>query len=514
MKVQGAALCDREHLKRKVMSLEHQLTALMQQQQHAHEQLTQWQQAFGTFADHIAPPLLGSAPVSEERQAGDRQDSLEPQDRKEQERPSKRIRRHAGRLDVKHSSGGSVPHRPEPISDAVGTAMRMPSSSEGTSTGTVAGPDGSALAVPPGPPAASAPLHAPLQDCGSSRAVALHEVMLPGQCAIARPQSYQQHQPGKVMESSASGNAMEREAAPPSAMEFVESWLVQLLDREQPAELCSRVAAQLAAAISSDACLMSCVVAGFESTLLRIVPLPERRVLSSRASSSNTASAGNRLAASQHMVQPMQESAAQTVLSCAVELDQRLRAVSGQQECLLTLLERQLHQGSLQEEDAWETEACTLAAAAAQLYRIQDNQQVVISFRQPLSVCGFSLPTSCEQLLMLQTVSRASAVQALRVLLYDMLMSQEETNVQLLSRISAAVLAWPVALQNVAPSGDLLGQAVLATLRDMCTKVFNEEERQGGDAETAADTDSGTSSAVNVNGGVWPLVHLTLVAIS
>ncbi|CAL5221237.1 g3391 [Coccomyxa viridis] len=468
VKVQSAALCDREPLKRKVDSLEHQLTALLQQQRHAHEQLTQWQQAFGTFAQHVAPPLLGSTPVSQERQTGKRKDSLEPQHRKEQERPSKKMSRDAGCLDVKDSSKGSVPHGPEPMSDAEGTALHMASGSEGdrNSIGTVAGPDGNAAAVPTGPSAAHVPAPAPLQDWSSSRAVAGHEALLPSPFDRAPQDSHQHPQPGKALESSASGNAMEREAAPPSAMEFVESWLIQLLDRDQPAVLCSTVAAELATAITSGACLMPCVVAGFESTLLRIVSSPPMRVPASHASSSNTASAGSRLAGSPHMVQPKQQSTAQRVLSCAVELDQRLTATGSQHEDLLTLLEQQLHQGSLQEEDAWEVEACILAAAAAQLYRLTDNQQ------------------------------------ALRVLLYDVLMSQEEANAQLLLRVSAAVLAWPTPLEDVASSDDLLGQAVLATIRDMCTEVFSREERQGSEAETAADTDSGTSSAIVVDRGV------------
>ena len=62
-------------------------------------------------------------------------------------------------------------------------------------------------------------------------------------------------------------------------------------------------------------------------------------------------------------------------------------------------------------------------------------------------------------------------MQAMHVLLYDMLMSQEEANTQLLWRVSAAVLAWPQPLQQIASSADdLLGQAVLATIRDMCTE--------------------------------------------
>lgn len=104
--------------------------------------------------------------------------------------------------------------------------------------------------------------------------------------------------------------------------------------------------------------------------------------------------------------------------------------------------------------------------------------------------------------------SGAPIAQALRVLLYDMLMSQEEANAQLLLRVSAAVLAWPTPLENVASSEDLLGQAVQATIRDMCTEVLSREERQGSEAETAADTDSGTSSAIDVNRGVWSLLHL------
>ena len=113
----------------------------------------------------------------------------------------------------------------------------------------------------------------------------------------------------------------------------------------------------------------------------------------------------------------------------------------------------------------------------------------------------------------MEILIRAPIVQALRVLLYDMLMSQEEPNDQLLLRVSAAVLAWPTPLESVPSSDDLLGQAVLATVGDMCTEILSREGRQGSDAETAADTDSGTSSAMNVDRGAWCLVHLTYCRI-
>ena len=75
MKVQSAALGDRKYLKRTVDGLQRQLGTFTEQQQKAHEQLSQWQQAFGAFAQHVVlPPPLGSAPVSHgqrsERQGG------------------------------------------------------------------------------------------------------------------------------------------------------------------------------------------------------------------------------------------------------------------------------------------------------------------------------------------------------------------------------------------------------------------------------------------------------------
>ena len=379
VKAQGAALCEPMALKRKVASLEQRLTALLQHQGHAHEQLTQWQQAFGAFAQHIAPPLLGSTPVSEKRQAGNRHDSLEPQHRTEQERPSKRLCRDAACMAVKDSSRGSAPSRPEPISDAVGTALHMASGSEGdhTSTGTVAGPDGNALGVLEAHPAVQSLAQSPLHECSSSRLVACHHMMPSGCHATARTQAPPQQQPGKALESSAAGHAADREADPPSAMDLVESWLVQLLDRQQPADLAKNVAAGLAAAISADACLLPCVVAGFESTLLRSASSPERRVPSSPAKSCSPATADADFIGSQHIVQSKQWSAAHVGLDCAVEIDQHLIAVGSHQQCLLTLLQQQLHQASLQDEDAWETEACTLAAAVAHLYRLQHNQQVM-----------------------------------------------------------------------------------------------------------------------------------------
>lgn len=90
----------------------------------------------------------------------------------------------------------------------------------------------------------------------------------------------------------------------------------------------------------------------------------------------------------------------------------------------------------------------------------------------------------------------------MRVLLYDMLMSQETASTQLLLRVSAAVTAWPQPLQQDAIGDDeLLGQAVLATQRDMCSEVLGSEAAQADDTVTAADTNSGTSSAKNVHPG-------------
>lgn len=94
------------------------------------------------------------------------------------------------------------------------------------------------------------------------------------------------------------------------------------------------------------------------------------------------------------------------------------------------------------------------------------------------------------------------------VLLYDMLMSQEEANAQLLLRVSAAVAAWPLPLQHSAScTDDLLGGAVLATVRDMCSEVRSKEVRYSDDAETTAGTDSGTSSATNDNPGATYCLH-------
>ena len=103
----------------------------------------------------------------------------------------------------------------------------------------------------------------------------------------------------------------------------------------------------------------------------------------------------------------------------------------------------------------------------------------------------------------------------MRVLLYDMLMSQEEASAQLLLRVSAAVTAWPQPLQQDAIGDDeLLGQAVLAAQRDMCSEVLGSEAAQADDTVTAADTDSGTSSAKNVDPGALGAAVLRSAPIS
>ena len=78
MKVQSAALGDRKYLKRTVDGLQRQLGTFTEQQQKAHEQLSQWQQAFGAFAQHVVlPPPLGSAPVSHGQRLSDREAAAE-----------------------------------------------------------------------------------------------------------------------------------------------------------------------------------------------------------------------------------------------------------------------------------------------------------------------------------------------------------------------------------------------------------------------------------------------------
>ena len=176
MKVQGAALCERQHLERKVTGLEQQLLALLQQP-------AAWTRAAVAVAaglwrfctTHRAPAAWAAPQSVRSGRLAIGMDSLEPQHRKEQDRPLKRFCRDAGRLDVKDSSRGSVPYRPEPVRNPVGTAMHMASGSEGerTSTGTVAGPDGNSPGVLTGLPAVQATPQTPLQECSSSRAVAL-----------------------------------------------------------------------------------------------------------------------------------------------------------------------------------------------------------------------------------------------------------------------------------------------------------------------------------------------------
>lgn len=392
MKVQSAALGDREHLKRKVDGLQQQLTAFTHQQQEAHEQLTQWQQAFGAFAQHVAPPLLGGTPVSQEQLVGHGDAVHGVHQGREQGRPLKRICRDSGRFNLKDSSKGSAQNKPGPLSEAEGTAMHMLSGSEGDhiSTGTVAGPDGAM----PGVTTAALAQHSinPLQECSSSRAVkAAHAGAAAGHHSAddaARHQLTQGFQRGRALESSASGTVADRAGEQPTAIDLVEGWVAQLLDHQRQADTGSKVAAGLAGAVRSDACPVPCVVAGFENALLRCTSARGRSTRPSHESFSGGAPAADEgcaggLSSAWHSVQSGQHSDVHAILVCAVELSQRLSAGDSLEEDLLTLLEQQLHQSSLQEESPWETDAGLFAAACAHLYRLQSKKQVVLPKNAP-----------------------------------------------------------------------------------------------------------------------------------
>ena len=385
MKVQSAALGDREHLKRTVDGLQRQLSTFMEQQQTAHEQLSQWQQAFGAFAQHVVlPPPLGSAPVSHGQRLSDREAAAEAP--YEHGQVAKRVCRVDSRAQVKDSSRGSVPNRPAAGSGTEGTALHMACGSEGeqTSIGTVAGPDGAGAGLPTALQLTHARAVTPLQDSSSSRAVQIYHAGIlaaPDAAHIAAGAlPVNQLQRGRALESSASGTALDKEVCPPSAMDVVEAWLGQLQDKQGAADASSSVAAGLAATLHSDACLVPCVIAGFQNAILRAAAPSncQTHEPSRRPEAANIMAAGVSCSAGPEM-QLQQHSSVCAVLSCAVEVSQRLSARGGEGKRLLTLLEQQLQQGALHEQPPREEEACLMSSACAHLFRLQGKQQVTLA---------------------------------------------------------------------------------------------------------------------------------------
>ena len=385
MKVQSAALGDREHLKRTVDGLQRQLSTFTEQQQKAHKQLGQWQQAFGAFAQHVVlPPPLGSAPVSHGQRLSDREAAAEAPH--EHGQVAKRVCRVDSRAQVKGSSRGSVPNRPAAGSGTEGTALHMACCSEGeqTSIGTVAGPDGAGAGLPTALQLTHARALTPPQDSSSSRAVQIYHTGILAapdvtHLAAGAPPVHQL-QRGRALESSASGTALDKEVCPPSAMDIVEAWLGQLQDKQGAAEASSSVAAGLAAATHSDACLVPCVIAGFQNALLRAAaPCDGQTHKPSRRPEAADVMAADVSCSAGPEIQLQQHSNVCAVLLCALEVSQRLSAGGGEGERLLALLEEQLQQGALHEEPPWEEEACLMSSACAHLFRLQGKQQVTLA---------------------------------------------------------------------------------------------------------------------------------------
>lgn len=100
-----------------------------------------------------------------------------------------------------------------------------------------------------------------------------------------------------------------------------------------------------------------------------------------------------------------------------------------------------------------------------------------------------------------QAVVDNLCLQAMRVLLYDIVVAEDELGVRTLPRIAAAVLAWPEALisqQNVGgAAGDLVERALLAALQDVRQRVLEDQARTADDTVTAAGSMSGTTSTAD-----------------
>lgn len=104
-------------------------------------------------------------------------------------------------------------------------------------------------------------------------------------------------------------------------------------------------------------------------------------------------------------------------------------------------------------------------------------------------------------------------MQAVRVLLYDMVVSRPEFAAQQLPRLAAAALSWPEALPLRNPSGDTLGPALAAAMQDLCQKVLQQQSRAVDDTVTAQGSGSGTTSAVELQPGVHAAAEVLLAVL-
>lgn len=85
------------------------------------------------------------------------------------------------------------------------------------------------------------------------------------------------------------------------------------------------------------------------------------------------------------------------------------------------------------------------------------------------------------------------------MLVYDLVVSGAEPSANLLPRLAAALLAWPIVMALTPPSSDdVLGPALLAAVHDFSSSALQEQGREADDTATAAGSVSGTTSATEL----------------
>ncbi|CAL8468417.1 g7957 [Coccomyxa elongata] len=504
-----AARADRERLWQRLDAMQTRVSTSMEQQQATLQQVSRWQAAFGAFARKVgcSPRLrrpggggeAGPAPVDGLGEAGDGL-QLVPYSNDESASSGSRSSRRLRQAGTAPRMPGEGARLPQPAAEAACA-----------STGTVAGPAEGFPRLTPLDRPAEQEAHPPpaakrqrLVASGSgvdegSNAVRTptgtvltprqhHERVQADAPRLARPSSAAAHRATPEAEggSAASGTAVTKAwKSESAAVSVVEGWLGELTGCvEQPvsAELVQGAAAGLRNALCAGQCPLTCIIAGFETALLECAaPRGFGCSLSDEgvggASSSSSIESGRiediTFSAVWCRQEVLQAGSFTGLLASARALERLLLQARGprQQEGFMEVLLRRLHTAAVRPppglQTALHTEACAAAAACAALYRAQGNMQ------------------------------------AMRVLVFDMVTSEAELTARLLPRLAAAVLSWPTALTpDPTPSAGLLGPALLAALHDLSFAALCDQGRAVDDTVTAAGSVSGTTSATDLRPGV------------
>ena len=320
------------------------------------------------------------------------------------------------------------------------------------------------------------------------------------------------------------------------AVSIVENWLGEVT--AAAGQRAAHAAVQGAVAGLHEAMLQrqcplhaSCMVAGFETALLQCAGprgLSCGDVVGAQARSGVASAAVEDEPFTAVWCRPevLRSRAFTGLLLGAQQLDARLAGSGGraaalrrepQQPGLLEQLQARLHLSAAQPlllhgQAGVDPQACSLAAAAATLYRMQGNEQVrAAPFVFDLDLLNDVIPGvySVWRHIVLKPYSRSAhpmhadecRSQAMRVLLYDIVVAEGELSARTLPRIAAAVLAWPEVFTAQphagSAAGDLVKRALLAALQDVRQRVLEDQARAADDTATAAGSVSGTTSTAD-----------------